>query len=106
MLREIKHIFMSPDPIELMEHELRAARCALLEAETGLDFASSMVTYHRARITRLRGQLQSMPRAGTAVAPSLHSDDSARADIAADPTRGTETRQTNPHPTKYEYYYV
>lgn len=50
--------FRRPSVNERMIQELEDARLALLEAQTGRDYANSMVLYHEARIDRLRATLE------------------------------------------------
>lgn len=42
---------------EIMEHELKLAQLAKLEAETALEYASSMVDYNNLRIIRLKERI-------------------------------------------------
>lgn len=41
------------DPARLAAAELKEAQRELLKAQTGLEYAQAMVTYHTARIKRL-----------------------------------------------------
>lgn len=50
--------FRRVSPEELMARELDDARRALLEAQTGFDFAKNMVNYNQDRIERLRASLK------------------------------------------------
>jgi len=43
---------------EIMEKELRQAQLAKLEAETALEYASSLVKYNALRIERLQHRLK------------------------------------------------
>ena len=43
---------------EIMEQELRQAQLAKLEAETALEYASSLVKYNALRIERLQQRLK------------------------------------------------
>lgn len=57
MWESIKHtfsIFRTPSALELATRELDQAERALLEAETGREYASAMVDYNNERIYRLR----------------------------------------------------
>lgn len=50
--------FRRPSPQERMAQELEDARLALLDAQTGRDYANSMVQYHESRIDRLRAMME------------------------------------------------
>lgn len=50
--------FRRPSVNERMIQELEDARLALLEAQSGRDYAISMVAYHETRIDRLRAMLE------------------------------------------------
>lgn len=56
----IPNPFRTLSPEELVARELDQARRGLLEAQTGRDYATAMVTYHETRIDRLRAQLELM----------------------------------------------
>jgi hypothetical protein len=58
MLTFIKEKFRQRTPLELITWELAQARMAKLEAETGVDYAKSIVDYNNARITRLEAHLK------------------------------------------------
>lgn len=53
LLNQIKEWCAKPTPLELAAAELAEARRAKLVAETGLDYAESVVAYNAARISRL-----------------------------------------------------
>ena len=57
MLTYIRRILTGPSPEELASRELAQARRALLEAQTGEEFARSQVIYNQQRIARLRAYL-------------------------------------------------
>lgn len=54
---ELKHMFKSPTPLQKAANELADAEIALLEAETGAEYAQSMVTYNCNRVKRLKAYL-------------------------------------------------
>lgn len=58
MLKTLQALFRPRSPEEDMAKELFEARKALLEALSGQEYAQAMVSYHRARITRLQASLQ------------------------------------------------
>ena len=57
LIDELKRMFTRPSAEQSMLVELENAEHALLEAETGVEYASSMVAYNKARIKRLRTSL-------------------------------------------------
>ena len=58
MIREyIRRCFGSLSRAELMQGELDQAHRSLLEAHSAREYAEAMVTYHQARIERLRNTL-------------------------------------------------
>lgn len=46
--------FRAATPAEAIASELAEAEMALLQAETGVEYASSLVTYNKNRIKRLK----------------------------------------------------
>ena len=57
MITLIRRILTGPSAEELAARELAQARRALLEAQTGEEYARSQVIYNQARIARLRAYL-------------------------------------------------
>jgi hypothetical protein len=57
MWREIKRMMGSVTPIQAIAFELHEAEMALLLAETGVEYASSLVTYNRNRVKRLKAYM-------------------------------------------------
>lgn len=57
MITLIRRLFTGPSPEELASRELAQARRALLEAQTGEEYARSQVIYNQQRIARLRAYL-------------------------------------------------
>ena len=47
-----------PSPAELMQTELQRAQIELLDAETAVEYAHSIVAYNKARIERLTAKLK------------------------------------------------
>ena len=58
MIQDLKKIFRRLTPVELAAKELAEAERALLEAQTGREYADAIVTYNEKRIARLRGVLK------------------------------------------------
>ena len=54
MWQSLKRMFRKLTPLEMATHELAEAELSKLEAETGQEFAASLVSYNTARIRRLR----------------------------------------------------
>jgi hypothetical protein len=54
---EIKAMFKMPTPIEVAAAQLATAELELLKSETGVEYASSMVSFNRAQIKRLRAYI-------------------------------------------------
>jgi hypothetical protein len=57
MLTTLRRLVTGPTPDELAARELAQARRALLEAQSGEEFARSQVRYIQERIARLRAYL-------------------------------------------------
>ena len=57
MMTLMRRLITGPSAEELAARELAQARRALLEAQTGEEYARSQVTYNQARIARLRAYL-------------------------------------------------
>ena len=53
----IKERMRDPTPLERIARELAEAHVEKLEAETALDWASSVVNYNKTRIARLNERL-------------------------------------------------
>ena len=58
MIKWLKKLFRNPTDFEMAQRELEEARCALLLAESGKDYAAAMVQYQLARIARLENMLK------------------------------------------------
>lgn len=53
----LKRVFRQLTPLELIVRELAQAHLAKLEAETAVDYAQSVVSYHKVRIERLNAHM-------------------------------------------------
>ena len=56
----IKELFSKQDLLYLIEKELREASMALLQAESAMEYAGSMVDYNTARVERLKNRLKEL----------------------------------------------
>jgi hypothetical protein len=56
----IKELFSKQDLLYLIEKELREASMALLQAESAMEYAGSMVDYNTARVERLKNRLKAL----------------------------------------------
>jgi hypothetical protein len=54
LFHNAKRIFRKLTPVEVASTELADAELQRLEAQSALDYAASMVSYHTKRIDRLR----------------------------------------------------
>ena len=54
---EIKTMLKTVTPAQAVAHELMHAEHDLLRAETGVEYAQSMVTYNKNRVKRLKAYL-------------------------------------------------
>jgi hypothetical protein len=58
-LRELfKEPFKKPSPLEVIAAELAEAHLAKLQAETGVEYAQSIVDYNLKRIERLNARME------------------------------------------------
>jgi hypothetical protein len=57
MFKHLKKLLSGPNALEAATAELEEAYLALLSAQTGVDYAKSMVAYNEARIIRLEAYL-------------------------------------------------
>lgn len=58
MIATLKALFAKPPIDEILFNELDEAERELLEAQTGLEYAHSIVQYNKARIARLRAAIE------------------------------------------------
>jgi hypothetical protein len=55
---ELKLMLKTVTPAQAVAHELLHAEHALLQAETGVEYAQALVTYNKNRIKRLKAYLE------------------------------------------------
>jgi hypothetical protein len=60
---EFKSMFRMPTPLQMAARELANAELELLKAETGVEFASSLVTFNKQRVTRLKAFMTAQTKA-------------------------------------------
>ena len=54
---ELKLMLKTVTPIQAVTHELLHAEHALLQAESGVEYATALVAYNKNRVKRLRAYL-------------------------------------------------
>jgi hypothetical protein len=54
---EFKQMFKMPTPLEVAAAQLATAELELLKSETGVEYASSMVSFNKAQIKRLKAYI-------------------------------------------------
>lgn len=54
----LREPFKKPSPLQVIAEELAEAHLAKLQAETGVEYAQSIVDYNINRITRLNARLE------------------------------------------------
>lgn len=54
---ELKLMLKTVTPAQAVAHELIHAEHALLQAETGVEYATALVTYNKNRVKRLKAYL-------------------------------------------------
>lgn len=59
-MKLLKKLMSIPTPLEMAAKELVEAQRGKLEAESALDYATSMVEYNTQRIVRLRERLEEL----------------------------------------------
>jgi hypothetical protein len=55
---ELRLMLKTVTPAQAVAHELIHAEHALLQAETGVEYAQALVTYNKNRIKRLKAYLE------------------------------------------------
>jgi hypothetical protein len=55
---ELRLMLKTVTPVQAVTHELLHAEHALLQAETGVEYAQALVTYNKNRIKRLKAYLE------------------------------------------------
>jgi len=58
MWTELRLMLKTVTPAQAVAHELIHAEHALLQAETGVEYAQALVTYNKNRIKRLKAYLE------------------------------------------------
>lgn len=64
LIEYIKNLYKTPSAEAIALHELEEAKRKLLEAQSGREYADSMVKYHEARIKRLTSYLHAATEEG------------------------------------------
>jgi len=54
---ELKLMLKTVTPLQAVTHELMHAEHALLQAESGVEYAQALVTYNKQRVKRLKAYL-------------------------------------------------
>lgn len=57
IIEHIKQLFKRQTSLQIMANELSEAEMSLLRAETGVEYAMSMVSYNKARVKRLKAYI-------------------------------------------------
>ncbi len=63
---DLKNMFRMPTPLQVAARELAQAEHELLKAETGVEFASSLVTFNKQRVKRLKAFMVEQNKGETA----------------------------------------
>jgi len=58
----LRDYFKMPSPLQVAANELAQAELELLKAETGVEFASSLVTFNKQRVKRLKAYMVDINR--------------------------------------------
>tara|TARA_R110000822_G_scaffold30633_3_gene89109 strand:+ start:645 stop:851 length:207 start_codon:yes stop_codon:yes gene_type:complete len=53
----IKELLAMPTPLQVAARQLATAELELLKSETGVEYASALVTFNKAQIKRLRAYI-------------------------------------------------
>ena len=62
LIEQAKAYFRRPTPLEVISKELAETHLGMLQAETAVDYAKSLVEYHSTRIERLESHLAGYSR--------------------------------------------
>jgi hypothetical protein len=65
MWTELRLMLKTVTPAQAVAHELMHAEHALLQAETGVEYASALVAYNKNRVKRLKAYLGKTEEAAT-----------------------------------------
>jgi hypothetical protein len=60
---DLKMIFKRITPMQVAANELAEAEFSMLRAETGVEYAHSLVTYNKQRVARLRAYMAAATKA-------------------------------------------
>lgn len=63
LIDQLKQMFKRPTSLQIIAAELAEAEVSLLRAETGVEYALSMVTYNKARVKRLKAYVAELNKA-------------------------------------------
>lgn len=62
LIDQIKLLLKRPTSLQIIASELAEAEMSLLRAETGVEYALSMVTYNKARVKRLKAYVSELSK--------------------------------------------
>jgi len=62
---ELRTMLKTVTPAQAVAHELMHAEHALLQAESGVEYATALVTYNKQRVKRLKAYLDKTEEAAT-----------------------------------------
>ena len=65
MWTELKTMLKTVTPAQAVAHELMHAEHALLQAESGVEYATALVTYNKNRVKRLKAYLANTEEVAT-----------------------------------------
>jgi hypothetical protein len=65
MWTELRLMLKTVTPAQAVAHELMHAEHALLQAESGVEYATALVTYNKQRVKRLKAYLVNTEEAAT-----------------------------------------
>jgi len=65
MWTELRLMLKTVTPAQAVAHELMHAEHALLQAESGVEYATALVTYNKNRVKRLRAYLANTEEVAT-----------------------------------------
>lgn len=62
LIDQVKLLLKRPTSLQIIASELAEAEMSLLRAETGVEYALSMVTYNKARVKRLKAYVSELSK--------------------------------------------
>ena len=62
---ELRLMLKTVTPVQAVAHELMHAEHALLQAESGVEYATALVTYNKNRVKRLKAYLANTEEVAT-----------------------------------------